>query len=520
MRRFIKKLKLALLLGVVFTTLSSNAQDFDQLVRTPDGKYGLIKIEDTPIHENVFHVIIKVRWVDQNLQDIDEREALLAINNAKISNSQLSKVFCTSFEGNDFKSFNEKLDLAFVVEEHFGVGTINLAFNFVYLNEKTKQTIGLQKLQFKQPSDLTYTREIKAGEVVVLDRVPPKIAITSEPDLSRGFKPVYDEQSVILTGNVSDASPISSFTVNGKTYSLMANGDFSVSLELMKGENKIILEATDNRDNKAHEVYYMTYMPPPPPPEPVVVVNDSTGVADTTSAGLSGKFYALIIGVNDYADPAINPLDKPVKDAQSLYDVLTTQYTFEPQDVNFLKNPTRAEMIDALDNYANILKENDNLLIFYAGHGHWDETKKIGYWMSSDARRKSTANWLRNTTLQSYIAAIPTNHTLLIADACFSGGIFKTRKAFADASKGINKLYELPSRKAMTSGTLKEVPDVSVFLHLLVKRLKQNKMKYISSESLFSSFRDGVLNNSDNIPQFGTIKNSGDEGGDFIFIKR
>jgi len=517
MRRLIKKLKLALLLGVVFTTLSSNAQDFDQLVRTPDGKYGLIKIEDTPIHENVFHVIIKVRWVDQNLQDIDEREAFLAINNAKISNSQSSKVFCTSFEGNDFKSFNQKLDLAFVVEEHFGVGTINLAFNFVYLNEKTKQTIGIQKLQFKQPSDLTYTRDIRAGEIVVLDKMPPKIVITSEPDLSRGFKPVYDDKYVILTGNVSDANPISSFTINGKAYNLMANGDFSVPLELIKGENKIILEASDNRDNKAHEVYYMTYMPPPPP-EQMVTVNN-TGVTDTTS-GIKGNFYALIIGVNDYDDPEINPLDKPIKDAQSLYDILTTQYTFEPQNVKFLKNPTRAQMIDALDNYASILKEKDNLLIFYAGHGYWDETKKIGYWMPSDSRRNSTANWLRNTTLQSYIAAIPTHHTLLIADACFSGGIFKTRKAFADASKGINKLYELPSRKAMTSGTLKEVPDESVFLHLLVKRLKQNKMKYISSESLFASFRDGVLNNSPNIPQYGTIRNSGDEGGDFIFIKR
>jgi hypothetical protein len=29
-----------------------------------------------------------------------------------------------------------------------------------------------------------------------------------------------------------------------------------------------------------------------------------------------------------------------------------------------------------------------------------------------------------------------------------------------------------------------------------------------------------VMNNSENVPQFGTIQNVGDEGGDFIFIKR
>ena len=40
----------------------------------------------------------------------------------------------------------------------------------------------------------------------------------------------------------------------------------------------------------------------------------------------------------------------------------------------------------------------------------------------------------------------------------------------------------------------------------------------LPSESLFSSFRTAVLNNSPNVPQYGTVQNAGDEGGDFIFI--
>lgn len=72
----------------------------------------------------------------------------------------------------------------------------------------------------------------------------------------------------------------------------------------------------------------------------------------------------------------------------------------------------------------------------------------------------------------------------------------------------------------MTSGTLKEVPDQSVFLQFLIKRLEENDQKYISSEELFSSMRTAVLNNSSNVPQYGEIKDSGDEGGDFIFIRR
>ena len=72
----------------------------------------------------------------------------------------------------------------------------------------------------------------------------------------------------------------------------------------------------------------------------------------------------------------------------------------------------------------------------------------------------------------------------------------------------------------MTSGTLKAVPDKSVFLEYMVKRLNDNEEKYLSAEKLFSSFREAVLNNSPNIPQYGTVQNAGDEGGDFIFIRR
>jgi hypothetical protein len=72
----------------------------------------------------------------------------------------------------------------------------------------------------------------------------------------------------------------------------------------------------------------------------------------------------------------------------------------------------------------------------------------------------------------------------------------------------------------MTSGTLTEVPDQSVFLKYLRERLIENKEKFLSSEQLYSSLRLAVINNSNVIPQFGEIKDVGDEGGDFIFILR
>ncbi len=43
---------------------------------------------------------------------------------------------------------------------------------------------------------------------------------------------------------------------------------------------------------------------------------------------------------------------------------------------------------------------------------------------------------------------------------------------------------------------------------------------YLSSEELFSHFKIIVANNTDALPRFGEIRNVGDMGGDFIFLKK
>jgi hypothetical protein len=233
----------------------------------------------------------------------------------------------------------------------------------------------------------------------------------------------------------------------------------------------------------------------------------------------SATFHALVIAVESYLDHAIFDLDQPVKDARRFMDLITTEYTFEDEHVLFLENPTKAEIIGTLHQLRSKISTQDNLLIYYAGHGYWDEEMSTGYWLPSDANRENPVNWLPNTDLTNYLNVLKSKHTLLIADACFSGGIFKTRSAFNNVSS-VEKLYNLTSRKAMTSGTLKEVPDQSVFIEYLIRRLDENNMKYLPAEQLFSSLKEAVINNSPNIPQYGTIQNVGDEGGDFIFIRR
>jgi len=246
----------------------------------------------------------------------------------------------------------------------------------------------------------------------------------------------------------------------------------------------------------------------------------SVDLATEGEVNSKGKYYALLIGVSDYEDPEILDLDEPLNDVLSMSEILANNYTFEQQDIQILKNPSREDMIVALDQLSNKITDKDNLMIFYAGHGYYNEKTNQGFWLPADAQKNNTANWFRNSTLVDYIGSIPSKHTLLVSDACFSGSIFKTRKAFNNASMAYFKLSAVKSRKGMTSGTLNEVPDKSVFTKYLKQRLEDNNQKFLSSEELFSSFKIAVMNNSPNIPQYGEIQNVGDEGGDFIFIRK
>ncbi len=235
---------------------------------------------------------------------------------------------------------------------------------------------------------------------------------------------------------------------------------------------------------------------------------------------IMGKFYALIIGIDKYNDPKIPSLDNPVRDAERFYNVITTKYIFNTENVKILRNAKMADIVEALDYFAKKIRPEDNFLIFYAGHGIYDKNAEIGFWLPSDARRDSKLEWFRNSTLRDYLREIKSKHTLLISDACFGGSIFKTRAVGGDVET-MNILYKYPSRKAMTSGQYgEEVPDESAFLKYMLDRLLTNNDKFLPSQQLFNQFNMAVTSNSKIVPQFGVIQDTGDEGGDFIFILR
>ncbi len=336
------------------------------------------------------------------------------------------------------------------------------------------------------------------------DTTFPELKIIS-PAITEGTKFVSSLPEINIIGRAIDESGIASVIINSEISEITETGMFSARLILEPGDNLIPVIVLDKKYNSLEKKFLIEYAPPEPT------------LADIVKE--ESKYYGFIIGIDNYEDPSIQPLDNAISDAERLYEILTGEYIFNEENVKLIKDARRRDIVNALDEFAEIITPEDNLLIFYAGHGWWDEDANIGYWLPSDARRSSKADWFRNSTLVDYLKEINSKHTLLITDACFGGSIFKSRKAFPEAEKAIQKLYELPSRKAMTSGTLTEVPDRSSFIQFLCERLTDNTEKYLPSEQLFSSIRIAVINNSDAVPQYGEIKNVGDQGGEFIFIK-
>jgi hypothetical protein len=341
--------------------------------------------------------------------------------------------------------------------------------------------------------------------VEVIDVNKPSVEIT-QPEMIQGKTAIFDESKIKVFGKLKNGKGNERVFINNNPTTLTPDKYFFADVILSSGfsDLKVVVISDGKLVNEiSYPVYYA-----------VRQKNFST------PSLLAGKYYALIMGVDKYNNPGLRDLDRPIADAKALFDVLTTKYNFKKEDIMLLPDPTRNDIIDALDKLQSKVTANDNLIIFYAGHGTYDRDAKIGFWLPADATKESRSNWLSNSNLTDYLKLIKTKHTLVISDACFSGSIFLSRGAFEGISKPIEKAYELPSRQALTSGSLYEVPDNSVFIFYLLDRLNKNTEPYLTAEQLYINIKIAIQNNSEDNTQFGDIQGVGHEGGDFVFIRK
>lgn len=230
---------------------------------------------------------------------------------------------------------------------------------------------------------------------------------------------------------------------------------YSVNYSLAKS---ILYEGVELRD---------AIIQPTPPQE----TRRSPDVIDDTppqsALQRNGKDYALIIGISDYDN--WNKLPNPVIDAEAIEKELKEVYGFETQ---LLRNPTKSEIVQALLKYRREItySKDDQLFIFFAGHGYFNEDFQEGYLIAKNSLKVDVDvggdTFFSHSSLRKVVDNIPCEHIFLVIDACYGGTIDEAiarrgEEPYAEATNPefIRRKMQYKTRLFVTSGGKVYVPD-------------------------------------------------------------
>lgn len=335
------------------------------------------------------------------------------------------------------------------------------------------------------------------------DRTPPQIYVANPPNIQND-RVRFSGDIIDIRGSVIDESGVRRLRINGIETPLKDNGGFVINLPLVAGDNFVTMEVTDVNDNIALKKF---------------IISRKDLVGSDYNAREANN-YLFVVGINDYQYwPTLN---NAVKDATDVAGTLIGQYDFDFSNVTIIKNEqaTRSNIYKGLRSLITQVTTKDNLMIYFSGHGYFDELVNEGYWVPVDAKLSAVGDYLSNSDILKIIGNIESQHTFLVADACFSGSLFnETKRGYAE------NVEQYRSRWGLASGRLEVVSDGAVgnnspFARNLISFLKSNDKDKIAVSELVQHVKMQVAEESDQTPIGNPLKGAGDEGGEFVFYKK
>ena len=245
-----------------------------------------------------------------------------------------------------------------------------------------------------------------------------------------------------------------------------------------------------------------------------------------------GEFHALVVGLESYM--FWESLQSPHEDARRIADLLSSRYGF---DTTMLLDASGAEILSAINDLRERVGPEDNVLIYFAGHGQLlrPETSDLmrGYWLPVNAERERTTYWVSNSAINDYLAILDARSVLVVADSCFGGAMStdpSTMMLGGDAQLS-ERLIELGlSRKArfvLSSGGLRPVLDGtegqhSIFARAMIEVLQESD-GLLRAQDLFNRVaqRAGQMASVvgvDQQPELKPIREAGHEAGSFFLV--
>jgi formylglycine-generating enzyme required for sulfatase activity len=226
--------------------------------------------------------------------------------------------------------------------------------------------------------------------------------------------------------------------------------------------------------------------------------------------------HILGIAINDYK--YCPKLNNAVKDVTDFINLMVNRFEFETKNIHPLYNQdaTGKNITKKLDELSSSLTENDNLIIYFSGHGALHPLQGKGFWIPVEAEQDDYFGYLANTVIKDYLSTIKAHHIFLIADSCFSGALFT--KGVKDVGK---RLEKNPSRWGLTSGQKEIVLDGepgenSPFAKSLLYHLA-NTTQPIGVQTLCSNVLETTAANAYQTPLGEPLQVEGHKNGQFVF---
>ena len=263
----------------------------------------------------------------------------------------------------------------------------------------------------------------------------------------------------------------------------------------------------------------------------------ATAAAVDVARLVSGRQYALLIGVRDYRN--VSPLSTPLADVGAVKDVLTEEFGFVTEipgptggsENLVLENPSRDQIVDSLETLVLQTAPDDHVLIYFAGHSEIPDGLDEAYWLPVDADAVRTTNWISASDIRAAITRMAARSVLVVSDSCYSSELSVVRglEAVQAATGGartqfLSSMTEGRNRLLIASGTNEPVADLgkgqnSVFSAAFIGSLRSTPGDAFTASELFVPIREAVVGQSTQEPTYRIWRDSGHESGDFVFVR-
>ncbi|MCF7939959.1 MAG: caspase family protein, partial [Spirochaetales bacterium] len=110
------------------------------------------------------------------------------------------------------------------------------------------------------------------------------------------------------------------------------------------------------------------------------------------SSGTEGERVLVTTGISRYAE--LDPLQGPSADVTAFREVMEQQYGFRTLADLRDEAADKRSILQALQ-ACGTLKEQDTLVLYYAGHGRSSEFYGMNYWLPYDAaEEEESGSWI------------------------------------------------------------------------------------------------------------------------------